>query len=102
MLGKLTSLLGSKASKHSEPIAFGRDLPIIVRNSAIERAQEDPYALIQAVIDYVNTLLGQGNYVRLELPPLAIQAYHIVSRSGEQRRSFPIHSQCARQSGRDS
>lgn len=77
MLGKLASILASKSSKPVEPAPFGNDLPVIVRNSALERAKEDPYALIQAVIDYVNTLLGKGNYTRLELPPLAIQAYHI-------------------------
>ncbi|MCV6594639.1 MAG: DMP19 family protein [Silicimonas sp.] len=65
-----------KPKSLAAPVPFGGDLPILIPQSAMMRAEEDPYALVQALITYVNMLMGQGQFTRDELPSTAIRAYH--------------------------
>lgn len=49
---------------------------IVVPTSAMEAAEEKPEILVDAVINYVNGLIGQGRFNRDEMPHEAIEAYH--------------------------
>lgn len=50
--------------------------PILVRQSAFDRSNEEAWILPSAVIDTVNALQGFALYTRAEFSPRAIQAYH--------------------------
>ncbi|MBE1283525.1 MAG: DUF4375 domain-containing protein [Rhodobacteraceae bacterium] len=49
---------------------------VVVPASVVDRCVEDPAALVQAVVNYVNFMINTGRFNRTELPPGAIQAYH--------------------------
>ena len=51
---------------------------VLVRQSAYDKAKsgEDDYALVGAVVDFVNAMTGPGYYRRDEFPQKAMQVYH--------------------------
>ncbi len=67
-------------SRGEAPMGVGTLGTVIVRRSALERAQagddSDAYDLVQAVVDFVNAMSGEGLYSRFEIHPKAMQAFH--------------------------
>ena len=51
---------------------------VIVSRSAAARATDpdNAYDLVQAVVNFVNAMTGEGLYSRFEIPAKALQAYH--------------------------
>lgn len=51
---------------------------VVVRRSALEAVQADPdaYELVGAVVDFVNAMFSHGYFLRDEMVPSALQAYH--------------------------
>src|SRR5262245_6538776 len=58
--------------------AAGTLAHVIVPRSAVLQAAEPAkaYDLVQAVVNFVNTMTGDGLYTRSEIPAKAMQAYH--------------------------
>ena len=69
----------SAPSPHIErPAGIGTLGTVIVPRSAAERATDPDHAydLVQAVVNFVNAMTGDGLYNRFEILAKAIQAYH--------------------------
>jgi hypothetical protein len=60
------------------PTGIGKFTTVIVPRSAVLRAADPKraYDLVQAVINFVNTMMGAGVYSRDEIPAKTMQAYH--------------------------
>lgn len=74
MLGKLKSLFGAKNSTPSSPA--GQIQTLLVSKEAASKIAQDPYALVQSVIEFVNAMTSDGLFKLSELPPAAVQAYY--------------------------
>src|SRR5262245_29858609 len=62
----------------SSPTTGAALAAVIVPRSAVDRAAdpEKAHDLVQAVIDFVNAMTGEGLYSRSEIPEKALQVYH--------------------------
>lgn len=69
---------GTRSSRVDQPSSIGTLATVIVPRSAVARANngESPYDLVQALVNFVNVMTGEGLYSRFELPAKAMQAYH--------------------------
>lgn len=78
MFGKRKTPVPSAATRSEPPIGVGRFETVIVPRSAFEaaRAPDQAHRLVQALVNFVNTMTGQGLYTRDELLLKATQAFH--------------------------
>lgn len=68
---------GASASRFELPTAAGKLGTVIVPRSAIARAGESGnYDLVQALVNFVNAMTGEGLYSRFELEQKAMQSFH--------------------------
>jgi Domain of unknown function (DUF4375) len=68
----------SQGQRSGAPTGIGKFTTVIVPRSAVLRASdpEKAYDLVQAVVNFVNAMMGEGIYSRDEIPAKAMQAYH--------------------------
>lgn len=68
----------TQPQRFGAPTGIGKFTTVIVPRSAVLRASdpEKAYDLVQAVINFINTMMGEGIYSRDEIPAKAMQAYH--------------------------
>jgi len=76
-LARLASSLGAPRNPAPQDDAGPGGMPIVVSQSAFDAYPDDSYPLVANLIDYVNTLTHRGRYNRAEIPPRAMQAFHM-------------------------
>lgn len=62
--------------KRKQPPSGNPPMPVILPASAFEQSKYRDDDIVQAVVNYVNSLFDHGLYHRHELPHVALQAYH--------------------------
>lgn len=87
------------ASDSGKQLEFGLPLPVVVLRSNVEEADEEPFFLVFAVMQFVIAMVSKGLYRYPEIDPKAMQAVHADSYSSEVKNGG--HSQFIHNAGQE-
>ena len=87
------------ASDSGKQLKFGLPLPVVVLRSNVEDADEEPFFLVFAVMQFVTAMVSKGLYRYPEIDPKAMQVLHADSYSSEVKNGG--HSQFIHNAGQE-
>lgn len=87
------------ASDSGKQLEFGLPLPVVVLRSNVAEADEEPFFLVFAVMQFVTAMVSKGLHRYPEIDPKAMQVLHADSYSSEVKNGG--HSQFIHNAGQE-